>query len=968
MSVALSHGVRVCVVALTAMLLLCVRDVATTGGPLAPVSELPLPGGLAAAREAIGDRASPDRALFLVELIERFYNRPEATPDEGTPQVGMLLQHLRQPPPRGVAASPETIPLPLTPDWWIDVVFRGKEHPDTLAAAIVGSHDAAFLYWGLLALDEPTREWLAGRHDIVQALMRGGADRFVVAAPAIRIENGAVRLPGGEPARAAWETLMGASAADPAAFVRAVMADREARRANFYRSLSMLPDEQLSLVLRLRNSDPAARLDALQRLYGVFVRTGSNWSVAARPFFGQPVDPSTLVAKMRAAEDGRLALPGDEAFWSAAFEGRAEPAEQSASNRGRERAPGRRASAREAGPHGNVGSVDLVWLLERVFDGDPARSRVRSDQVLFAARVFGETGLRANSDASVAVAAVGRYPALLRALDRLHIEDPVVYRRAVERASALDDISNRDARIRAIAQFQSALALLVRGVSRGSLSRADAPALVSTLSGIEIDDAGHYAGRLLRWIDRTLHSGPEEGVNQHALAGRPRTTHITEELLRLLAGPPAASPEIVWEDARYRVDPAAGERARLTRLRGEQPTPYLESAWTLLTVADRIEQHPRASTDLTSETEAFESVVRDVGWGDSPPRDSSLPYDEVARALRGRSHRDRGMQPADLASRLRILSDELTARGLMELAYAAALGDPGANPITSADAADRHDFGDDSSAVWRLPQPPAAADGAWRLQGSVLDLDACLAERWLTRVSMKPLPQAPSLQRTDREALVEALVMLEPASLSDESRDTIAAAVRAGRGRIASAKASDLEALADAIPLDPVRRSLLPWVFAHTPDRLAPFFSTGDLAALGLQARDARLDSWGAPAWPVDGCPCLRLPGRLPRSVFTGHPDTGRLASGFPDLSIRLAELLADLHMPASLLPGVLAAATSDLVDRAPGRYAGDMRGLVEYVQGLTADELEQYLALLTTDGPLVLVNETRSAASGSAP
>jgi hypothetical protein len=244
----------------------------------------------------------------------------------------------------------------------------------------------------------------------------------------------------------------------------------------------------------------------------------------------------------------------------------------------------------------------------------------------------------------------------------------------------------------------------------------------------------------------------------------------------------------------------------------------------------------------------------------------------------------------------------------------------------------------------------------------------CLAERWLTRVSSKPLSQPPSVQRSDREALVEAVVLLNAASLSDEVRDAIAAAVRAGRARVAAATAADLGALADAIPLDPVRRSLLPWVFVHTPDRLVPFFSTAELVSLGLPGHDERMNAWGAPAWPRSGCPCLQLPYRLPRYVGAGYPDSGRLASIFPDLTLRLAELLADLNMPAALVPGIAAAATSDLVDRAPSRYAGDLRGIVEHVQSLTTDDLERYLALLTTGGPLVLVRESDTAATGSAP
>jgi hypothetical protein len=86
--------------------------------------------------------------------------------------------------------------------------------------------------------------------------------------------------------------------------------------------------------------------------------------------------------------------------------------------------------------------------------------------------------------------------------------------------------------------------------------------------------------------------------------------------------------------------------------------------------------------------------------------------------------------------------------------------------------------------------------------------------------------------------------------------------------------------------------------------------------------------------------------------------------SGFADLSLRLAELLADMQMPASLLGPVLASATLDFVNTGVSRDEDDRRGLVEFVQALDKQRLEQYLALLTTDGPLVPIED----APGGAP
>ena len=65
--------------------------------------------------------------------------------------------------------------------------------------------------------------------------------------------------------------------------------------------------------------------------------------------------------------------------------------------------------------------------------------------------------------------------------------------------------------------------------------------------------------------------------------------------------------------------------------------------------------------------------------------------------------------------------------------------------------------------------------------------------------------------------------------------------------------------------------------------------------------------------------------------------------------------------MPAVLLPHVLRAATSDLADRAAVRYPDDLRGISDYVHLLSADDVEQYLDLLTSDGPLVPVRASAS-------
>ena len=74
------------------------------------------------------------------------------------------------------------------------------------------------------------------------------------------------------------------------------------------------------------------------------------------------------------------------------------------------------------------------------------------------------------------------------------------------------------------------------------------------------------------------------------------------------------------------------------------------------------------------------------------------------------------------------------------------------------------------------------------------------------------------------------------------------------------------------------------------------------------------------------------MPAWRQADLSTGRWHTGALATGFPDLNLRLAELLDDLGMPGTLLPSVLAAATWDFVVNVRSRDYDDRQALVDYV------------------------------------
>ncbi|MDP9324672.1 MAG: hypothetical protein M3P13_13635, partial [Acidobacteriota bacterium] len=243
-------------------------------------------------------------------------------------------------------------------------------------------------------------------------------------------------------------------------------------------------------------------------------------------------------------------------------------------------------------------------------------------------------------------------------------------------------------------------------------------------------------------------------------------------------------------------------------------------------------------------------------------------------------------------------------------------------------------------------------------------LDVGLADFSLVRLSSRPPLRRPSLNEFDRRAFIEAVAMVEPATLIDADRDTIVAAIQRGRARLEAAGApEDALAIAEAIGLSASRRTLLAWVVAHQPDRLAAFLSPSELLWLGLgNTRVDALRAWGTPGSSRMGCLCLQVVDRRPWEIVAGRLNTGMMASVFPDLNFRLAEHLTELRMPAALLGPVLAAATLDFVNTVMSRDPDDRRGLVEFVQMLRRDRVEQYLALLTTDGPLVPIGDAPTA------
>ncbi len=491
-------------------------------GPAATVSSIPLPGGLRGALAALDDPLPPDRGQFLIEVVRRAFQPPIGSNRQPKADLDALLAYLQGPPAAGATnGPPETVPLPLTPAFWVDVVFGGQATPETLVRAIVSSPDTAFLYYGLLALDDETRTWVAGQPALVGDLVARHAIPFLVAAPALRVAEGAVRVPGGEAARPAWEAIVGRPAADPARFVRALLGESGARFAYFYSTMAALSPARIRFLLRLDAGDPAVPIDALRRLHAVFTHLAADWDQTRRAFWRPAIDPALLVAGLASGDGDAPRLPGGKAFWEAAFAEGAPRPDGDGSFR----------------THAGGPPADPVWICEQVFRGG-APDRRRYDQVLFASRVLPEVTPANAGDALEIVRGAGRYPALAATLEGLGIGDLAILAAAVRAADRLSAIGDEARAELAMKQFQGALAIVARAAARGSLAPAARAELVASLAAVETDRRGAYEGRLVRWLDARLRAlPPPRAAAAGALRHDPALGPVEQDVLRLIAGP-----------------------------------------------------------------------------------------------------------------------------------------------------------------------------------------------------------------------------------------------------------------------------------------------------------------------------------------------------------------------------------------------------------------------------------------------
>ena len=745
------------------------------------------------------------------------------------------------------------VPLPLTAEVWRDTVLRSRaDDRALLGLRLLADRRAALLYHGLLSMSADTRRFLAANPRLLRDLYEDHTERLALYGRSLAVAGDRVAVPGGGDAESLWRSLTSERVDRPDDFIEAVLRQDDGTLAYFYDVVAHLDDAHRRFALNLW-LDEGARRSRWWRLYDVFL--AQTPILPERPFNRRYPDPSVLISAVAVDPSGRPTPPAWRGLWEEVFSGTDLPGNPERDVRG--------VTETEL--------VDAGWLAERVFE----RPELVDDRVhvlAFAQRRFAGSTAADLPDVLVTLRGFSHFRALVLTLERMGVRRPAVYAAALRRAARLDAVSDPERRGMALSQFQGVLALVDRARYTGALTDEGAESLVSSAVAVELDRDREYAGGMADWIARVLiptlgaeregYPAPKEQVVLDALAGR--------------GADGGAPPRVVvpWEGFDYVADLGGATLARLAAARWAQGGNSLDVALELSAVA-------AGMAGVPDTLEAVHAAARELESLDGRLRERAEAGSIAVAEYLSRARRDlqaireprRIERAEDAGRRLLRLADALVGDVLRSLVYAGLVGDPDSGVLDGGDLADRHDFGvripdgaERRRAAWRLPVARNAPDRPWYAHGALLGLYLATANLRLSQVVTTTPPVREVLDAYDRRVLAAGAALFNPFDQRQEQLDVIAAAVGAGRTRVArlSETPSGAGAVAAAAGLSARRRALLDWTLAHEPHRLAAWFSPQELFWLGWPedeaAGRAALRGWGAPAWPVTGCLCLDTP------------------------------------------------------------------------------------------------------------
>jgi len=919
------------------LVLLCASCLTLVSSPLSAESlseDVPVPGGTSALWRAKGLDGAPEPALFMTQLTRVIYDAPDGTSPEADAPLRKLTSYLRSTGTVNARGGGPTVPVPLSAKVWSDAVFRRPIAADVLFGEIIANRRAALLCYGLAALDDGTLRFLSEHPALITRLYEHDASVFAAFAGSLRIRNNAVVLPGGEAAKPLWEAAVDEPATRPERFVGALFSRDSGRVAYLYDAVSGLDQSTRQFSLGLWISDPSRRLERFRSLLKA-IDAFPGWVVPERPFRRPPDDPVLMLMRVSAAPNGEPRGPSWLAFWSQAFESTDIPDDPARLLKNVER----------------DGRIDAAWLAQSILAAGLESRGERLDQLAFGLRAFAGADDGGLADVLVAVRAFRHYRMLMLTLERMGIANPAAYAAAARQAVRLSVLDANRAFV-ALGQFQSGLAIVARLVHTRVLDAGQAEALVTSLCAVPLNGDGSYAGGIARWLQHSL-----------APAVRISVDDVDRGLIASLAGvrqgDVPARVLVSWEQTAYTLDLTTAEVRRLTRVLERLQADSFRLTLALERAAETLGARTVTLADVKATTESLATVQ-------AAPETRQSRRDVVARSIQDLSKitTSKDLKKASrIADSLYGLVDDVLADALISVTYSLSLGDPQGTTLLSGNVSRRHDFGfsERNSAVrvrapWAEPEPQLQPGVPWHVSGSLLGLDLGLSSLALRRTSLGALPAAPTLRSTDKNTFTQTIALLNMFELRDGDRDAIAGAIARGRARVAGLPGHDdaVDTIADEIRLDGWRRRAVRWSLAHDPQRVPSLFSLAELMHLGAPALSTTLRAWGMAASAYDGCICTMLtpPGQW--ILGGGRSPRGTVATHVPDLNLRVAVALAELKLPAALARGVLGAAMQDYVDHVKPLYPDDWLTLVRSAQALSAERIQDYIATLTINGPLV--------------
>lgn len=769
--------------------------------------------------------------------------------------------------------QPLTIAAPLTANHWRDVL----ELPDRadLFASLINNRAAMLVCAGLMSSDPSIRALLERDRGLLRTIIRTAPAAFWISARALRVEKDRLVVPGGAAMEPLWETLTGVKLTRPADFLRALLTKDSGRLAWFYDSIATMPAERLAAAIGAPPLD--AQIEQARALYGAFRAADSNWKLEEHPFLRGTTD-AWIVSSQVGLRGDAVAPPAQQWFWEALFD-RSEVTRRTAAGL----------------KHEPTSPVTLAWLTQRIATAAAKERRDRFEMVRFAQGVFASAGDDQLTDVLIALGGYRRYRAVLLTLDRMEIDAPRVYARAVEAARRLDeDLSGRDER-NAVVAFQAAMAILERARFTHAIDAAAAATLVVSLADA-VDppaDAKPKSGRpfnvILQWTLSTMLDALPPLVQPDQWTGT--KTAYESRLLQTLAGSPnSAASTMTWEGLEYRVDWFGAEHARINRIREQIESPGLDAA---------IE-----ADDADKIVSALLAMIYSPALGD--PEGPALLGGDIAQR-----HNFGLIGPAGMR------------RDLM---------------------------------AWAAPREQVGDGTPWHLEGSILGLDIALARLALRRIADNEMPVAPTINLNDQMTFARTVMALNPRTLRDADRDRIVAAITRGRTRVADAGSNITAVLALAQEAQWPASALqaLPWTLTRMPDAAGALFSLRDYFWLGKpDLPRAVLDHWGVYVEGLESRLRTAMPEPFPWESFGGRADGGLIATQAPDLVLRMAEETARLKIPAELIPGLLMYAAQDYWHDVESRFPDDWPAMTRQALALSPSRVEDYVAALAGAGPL---------------